>query len=69
MKEILGIGDRRYLGTHPIVVTRVYQQFQLVQVRYANEKKTFWIDQNALTITPDATQTISMDLFGLRNKL
>lgn len=56
------VGDSLHLGHHSVFVLKIYDVFQLVRVRYADETQSFIVDRGALTTQPDRTHTLSLRL-------
>ena len=56
--------DERYLMNQIVVITSKRRWFNLVKVRYKEDKSEFLVDASLLTLIPDNTHTINLNLLG-----
>jgi hypothetical protein len=56
------IDDKLFLMHREVVVTKVYELFRLIKVRYSEETTEFYVDACSLTDEPDYTNSISLGM-------
>lgn len=57
------LGEIRYLLTERVEVTKVYQYFNFVEIRFCTDSTKMNIDVNELTKVPDTTRAIPINLW------
>jgi len=53
-------GDKLFLMHKEVVVTHVYDFFQLIKIHYTGEAFEFFVDASALTTVPNYASSISI---------
>jgi hypothetical protein len=56
--------DERYLMNQIVVIIAETHWFNLMKVRYKEDSSEFFVDAKLLTLTPDNTHTINLNLLG-----
>lgn len=56
--------NRFYLMNHVVIVLSFSPWFDLVKVHYEGDSVEFFVDIQLLSLTPDNTCTINLNLFG-----
>ncbi len=60
-------GDKLFLMHREVIVTKVYEIFRLIKIHYEEDSFEFCVDASALTLAPDYTNSISIEVIG-RNR-
>ena len=58
VQNLPNAGDKLFLLRREVIVTKVYDTFRLIKIRYTNEDAEFIVDACAVTKVPDDTNSI-----------
>ena len=61
-KTLPKIGKQLYLLQRKVIVTKVYEVFGLIKIRYIDEMEEFAVDVCSLTAFPAEVKSISLKL-------
>ena len=64
VQNLPNIGDKLFLMHREVVVTKVYDIFRLIKIRYTEESTEFFVDICAVTELPDNTNSLSIEFPG-----
>jgi hypothetical protein len=63
-KTLPQINERMFFMDKEIIVIKVFEIFQLAEIRFLYSSKRFAVDINALSREPDMTSSISIKTLG-----
>ncbi len=62
VQNLPNAGDKLFLMRREVIVTKVYDIFRLIKIRYTDEDAEFIVDVCAVTKIPDDTNSISIGI-------